>query len=1174
MIITFAKVRARFSFTLLTRVTGDMMNYRLVGLFVVFALLLSASGFLAAPPLPDGTEAATKAMAKFKVPAGIKVDLFAAEPKLGNPVAICLDEQGRVYVAEEYRFNLGTEENRTRPFLLEDDLQIKTVEDRLKTYKKWAYKFDGGMDWFSKYADQVRLLEDRDGDGKADVSTIFAGGFNDPLEGLAAGVLAYEGNVYFTCIPHLWLLRDEDGDGKADVRLPLQRGFGVNCAYLGHDLHGLTWGPDGKLYFSVGDRGFHIDQAKGTKEGKVLSGPRSGAVFRCNSDGSDLEVVATGLRNPQELAFDQYGNLFADDNNCDKGDDARLVFVVEGGDSGWNMSNQTIPAPYLTGPWHAERMWHLPHKGQPAWIVPPVGKLGVGPSGFLFTSGISLPERYRNRFFMCNYTGNGGIESFGVKPKGAGFEIVDYHDFFKPIQATDVEMGYDGKLYVSDFINLIWEGGSKGGRIYTVFDSERLKDPVVQEVKKLFKEGFRQRPPAELGKLLGHPDQRVRLRAQFVLAGRAVELLPQKREREVVEILQSTALSSPNQLARLHAIWGLGQIPARGMIPRVGFSVRKVAEIMKSLEPLLEDQDAEVRAQTAKVIGETYPTMNMGGKVLEVPPPLLKLLKDDSPRVRFFAALALGKLKDNRAIDLIFDMLKENDDPFLRHAGVMALTWIGDRDAVQERAKDKSAAVRMAVLLTYRRWQDLRITQFVLDSELDLVTEAARALHDLSWVAHSPQPSPPREEGEEANEMVAKLLDRYASSTAPDVEPLLRRAISAHYRLGKEENVRAVARAAANPNCLTKIRAEAIAALRDWADPPPRDRVTGFWHPLPKRDVKMVQGVLEEVMPHILSTATGSLVTDTANLVAKLNIKMDDTTFFQWVADPKREISARTAGLRLLAQRKFPDLDKAIDLALQDGSPRLRAEARDVLADKNPDKALSSLQKTLDDTGGSTLEKQQALATLARMKKSGARKILDGWAEKLSEGKVAAELQLDLLEALKAIATEPAKQAIQKFESSQVKSDPLAKYCVSLQGGDAERGREIFVGHAIGQCMRCHTINGATGAAGPDLAKVVERNPTNTREHILESLILPNAKISPGFGSVVLTLTSGKTLAGAIQAEGKDSLTLTTPEGKTIKILKKEIDEQTPPNSAMPSMEKSLSLREIRDVIEFLATLR
>ncbi|HTN76029.1 MAG TPA: PQQ-dependent sugar dehydrogenase, partial [Pirellulaceae bacterium] len=319
---------------------------------ILIASALPAAEPLTTPDLPDGTAEAERAIATFRVPAGMKVELFAAEPKLGNPVAICLDEQGRVLVAEEYRFNRGTEENRTRPFMLEDDLQIQTNDERLAMFKKWSSKFEGGMDWFTRYTDQVRMLEDKDGDGRADRSTVFAAGFNGVLDGMAAGVIARDGKVYVTCIPHLWMLEDKDGDGVAEERVSLQSGFGVNAGFLGHDLHGLVWGPDGKLYFSVGDRGFHLK----TKAGKLLSGPRSGAVFRCLPDGSQMEVVARGLRNPQELAFDQFGNLFAADNNCDKGDHSRLVYVVEGGDSGWNMAYQSLPAPYLTGPWHAEKI--------------------------------------------------------------------------------------------------------------------------------------------------------------------------------------------------------------------------------------------------------------------------------------------------------------------------------------------------------------------------------------------------------------------------------------------------------------------------------------------------------------------------------------------------------------------------------------------------------------------------------------------------------------------------------------------------------------------------------------------------------------------------------------------------------------------------------------------------
>ena len=336
---------------------------RLCGQFLILCTALTA-----AEPA-DGRKKGEQALAGLRLPDGMKRRLFAHDPQLASPVAISVDEKGRIFVAEEHRFSRGTEENRTRAFFLEDDLQIMTLADRLKMYEKFAGRFEGGMKWFSKHSDKVVLLVDTNGDGVCDTSTVFADGFNDPLDGLAAGVLAWDGDVYLTNIPNLWRLRDTKGTGTADVKEKLLTGFGVNCAFLGHDLHGLTFGPDGRLYFSVGDRGYNVTN----KEGKQFVSPRRGGVFRCEPDGSNFEVVHTGLRNPQELAFDQFGNLFADDNNCDKGDFARLVWVVDGGESGWNMAYQSI-APHLKAPWFSEKMWHLAEPDQPGHILPPVGK--------------------------------------------------------------------------------------------------------------------------------------------------------------------------------------------------------------------------------------------------------------------------------------------------------------------------------------------------------------------------------------------------------------------------------------------------------------------------------------------------------------------------------------------------------------------------------------------------------------------------------------------------------------------------------------------------------------------------------------------------------------------------------------------------------------------------------
>ena len=1077
------------------------------------------------PDLPDGKDKARKQMAAFRLPPGMKAELFAAEPMLASPVAISVDDKGRVFVAEEYRLGQGAAENRDNPafkftFFLDDDLQIRTLDDRLKAYRKWADKLPGGFDYFTKHADQVRRLEDTTGKGYADKSTVFAGGFNQPLDGLMAGVLAWNGSVYVTNIPSLWRIKDNE-DGTSGKREELLTGFGVNIAFYGHDLHGLTVGPDGRLYFSVGDRGFNVK----SREGRQFEGPRNGAVFRCDPDGRNFEVVHRGLRNPQELAFDQFGNLFADDNNCDKGDHGRLVYVCDGGDSGWNMAYQTIPDPYLTGPWHAERMWHLPHAGQPAWIVPCVGSIGTGPSGFLFTSGTSLPDRYKNSFIMCNYTGDGGLEAWKLKPQGAGFEIVDYHDFLKPIRATDAEFGPDGKLYVSDFVDLKWDGGSAGGRVYTVFDPAKINDPAVTQAKELFAEGFAKRKPAELAKLLEHPDYRVRQRAQFALA-----------EKKEADTLTKAAKGSANPLARLHGLWGLWQMS------------RKDLTVLKAVAELLTDADAEVRAQAAKICGDR--------RHADAAPQLLGLLDDASPRVKFFAAQALGQLKHKPAAEPLFFLAKTaaDADPFLRHAAVTALARLNDPDAIHRRATDPSAAVRLAAVLAQRKLGDKRVSQFLTDADLTVRTEAARAVHDLPIESEYP-----------------KLAAVLAAADTGKSDPLARRAVHAAYRLGGAEQAKAIFGVVVNPAYSPPVRGEALACLRDWAEPGNRDRVTGFWRPLAKRDGKEVAAIVEAGLNDLLANTSGRLQTDAVELISKLEVKADEDQFAAWAADAKKEVNLRAAALRLLADRKSTKFDAAYTAAVKDSSPLLRAAARDRLADVDPAKAVEPLVKVLNDEAAPTAERQRAIATLSRLKEATTE--LDNWAEKLVAGQVPAELAVDVWDVLKASSFEKWKQLGKRYEG-KLPADPVGRFAVSRTGGDAERGRDIFFNHTAAQCVRCHKVDGSGGVAGPELTGLVKRYPDKTRDYILESLVKPSAKIAPGYAGITLTLLDGQVVAGTLVKEDKGNYEVKTADGKTVSVKAADIDTKTDPVSAMPAVDKALTHREVRDLIEYLMTLK
>src|SRR5262249_7855358 len=174
-----------------------------------------------------------------------------------------------------------------------------------------------------------------------------------------------------------------------------------------------------------------------------------------------------------------------------------------------------------------------------------------------------------------------GIRSFANKPKGAGFELIDSHEFLWNVLATDVDFGMDGSMYVSDWVNGCGLTGK--GRIWKLSDPEALKDPAVAEAKKLLAEGFDRREPAELTKLLGHADRRVRQEAQFALAGRG---------KDGTEALADVARKGKLVVARLHAVWGLGQ------------AARKDAGALEAVREVLKDNNAEVRSQAAKVLGD------------------------------------------------------------------------------------------------------------------------------------------------------------------------------------------------------------------------------------------------------------------------------------------------------------------------------------------------------------------------------------------------------------------------------------------------------------------------------------------------------------------------------------------------------------------------------------------
>ncbi|MFI5454132.1 MAG: PVC-type heme-binding CxxCH protein [Isosphaerales bacterium] len=1081
------------------------------------------------PPIVPASDEAKRAIRSFHVPAGLTVELFAAEPLLANPVAFCLDEKGVVYVAETFRLNEGVTDTRGHMDWLDADLACRTVADRVAMYRKYLGK---KFETYHLQHERVRRIVDRDGDGRADAATVFADEFNDPAAGIGAGVLARKDDVWYACIPWLWKLRDTNGDGRADQRTLLHEGYGVHVGFLGHDLHGLRFGPDGRLYFSIGDRGFNVT----TGVGRTLTVPDTGSVLRCNPDGSELEVFATGLRNPQELAFDEYGNLFTGDNNSDSGDRARWVYVVEGGDSGWRIGYQFIEAPISRGPWNEEKLWHPAFTGQAAYIVPPIANLADGPSGLTYDPGVSLlPAQYHDHFFLVDFRGSSsssGIRTFTLKPKGASFQLVDPQKFVWSVLATDVDFGPDGAVYFSDWV----EGWGKPnkGRIYRVVDRSRTNDSQVREVKALLAQGMEGRSENGLARLLAHADMRVRQEAQFELAARG---------HEAWGTLARIAGSKENTLARIHAIWGLGQAA------RTSRGGRRQTPL-GALLPLLDDADPEVRSQAAKVLGEAKEPRALDR--------LIGLLDDASPRVRFFAAIALGKLSRSEAIEPLLRMLRANADldPCLRHAGVMGLVGSGNPAAWKTATRPESPAARMGILLALRRVGDPSIARFLNDPDPRLVLEAARAINDVPIAAALP------------------ALAAIPLSSSMSL-PLLRRILNANFRLGQAEHAAALVAAAERPDLPDAARVVALGMLAKWAKPPGRDQVVGLWRPIQPRSNRPAAVALGAKVAALFSSAPPTVRTAAVLATAALEIKGAGVRLAALAGDREQPDRTRAEALKALDVLNDPGRVEAARRALILPGSKSRIEALRVLAKVDPAAAIAPLQDQL--AHGSTAERQGAIAVLAAMPGDAACHELLGWLDRLIAGQVPAEIQLDLIEAAARRTDPELRRKLQQYESSKPQSDALAPYREVLCGGDPQRGMTIFTTKAELECVRCHKVKGLTddtagSDVGPELSGIGTRQ---TRTYLLESLLNPNKQIAQGFESVVLGTSDGEVHTGVLRGEDATEVRLITALGKLIAVPKGTIEERKSGPSAMPEdLARKLSKSELRDLIEFLANLK
>jgi quinoprotein glucose dehydrogenase len=1093
-----------------------------------------------------------------KVGEGLQLTLWASDSLAPDPVSMSIDDKGRVYLTRTNRQKSSEFDIRGHRDWMIESISLQNVEERRaflhKTFaperskeNEWLKdkNNDGNHDWHDLAVDkeEVWRLEDTNKDGVADVSVRVLNDFYNEVSDIAAGILVRAKDAFIACAPDIWHLEDKNGDGIWDKKTSISNGYGVHIGFSGHNLSGIVEGPDGRIYWNIGDIGGNVT----TADGKNYPNPNSGFIGRANPDGSDFEIFATGLRNTHEFVFDDYGNMISSDNDGDHaGESERLVHIVEGSDAGWRSNWQygkyTDPKNNKYHVWMKEKLSIPRWEGQAAYIIPPIQNYHNGPTGMVYNPGTALGSEWKNKFFLVEFVGTPNrshIWSFGLKPKGASFELNGEKDIVSGILPTGIQFGPDGALYVADWING-W-GTKDYGRVWKLDVTKEKNDleAVRLETKRLMQLDYAKQTPEKLYEYLLNGDKRIRQKAQLELASRG---------KKGADVLIKAINQTDNQLARIHGIWGIGQLS------------RFDKSFSTTLIPLLKDKDAEITVQALKMLGDA--------DISSVANDLIPFLSNPNYRLRFYAAEALGQLKYESAIEPLIAMLKANNDEdvYIRHAAVMALSRIIQSTMSDVRstnanrtsyithltslANNPSKALRTAAVLVLRKLKNEKIALFLKDNDEYIVTETARAINDdLSIPAALPA--------------LAAVLDE----TRFTDEALIRRAINAALRVGGEKELALLTAFSTRTDIKDEIKAEALATLGTWANPSVLDRVDGRFRGKIERDPSIVKAKVRPLIPNFLKETNTETLTAIASLLTNLGIK-DFNTQLAKIYDETKESKVKIAFLTALNTLGYSGIETLIKNGMEDKDATIRVAALGLLTNTNVSKeSLPAIAKAVF-TKGSTNEQQQLLAVMAKLDGGKTESILDDLMGQMQDKKLSPNLNLELKEAVLTSGSEALKA---KFATLKPDNSVTSDYTEALYGGNRGEGRNIVTYNSAAQCMRCHAVGTEGGNVGPSLTNIGN---SLTREQLLQSLVEPSARIAPGYGNVSLKLKGGQDIYGVLAKETESALTITTSDAEPLVIPISRIVKRENLPSGMPAMGEVLSKREIRDIVEYLTSLK
>ena len=1036
---------------------------------------------------------AEKSATMLKPAEGLEATLFASEPMVVNPTNMDVDSRGRVWVSEGLNYRSTHHQSQAK------------VED----------------------ADKIKILEDTDGDGKADKVTVFADKIFPIPMGLAVEEVydkdgKYKGaRVYVGNSPDVLVFEDLDGDDKADKRSVLLTGFGGIDS--DHGVHGMTLGLDGKLYFTHGDGCCSFEAKDGSHRsrnfdvvdasGRHVSSSNLANTLRVNRDGTEFEILADRQRNNYETSLNAFGNAFTSDNDDDGNRGSRVIWVMDGGAYGYH-------TPGSPRHWGEEVPGNVPKL---------VGTGNGSPCGIMVYEGSLLPGIPKGSLFEAD-AGTRQINFFPIRRHASNFRteykvlLSSSDPWFRPV---DMAAAPDGSILVADWYDSGVGGHSfrdqTTGRIYRVAPNghkpsvakpdfatipgliAQLRSPVVAA------------QDAARRSLIARGAEAKAALADLSAGAVAVDRARALWVRHAIEgdSVAVAALKDGNPQIREQAVRILGRD-----ISRVGSVVYTKPEAkkpfaavahLKDLLPLANDPDAGVRRELILAL-RWLPTAQVGGA-------LTNLAKTWDGQDRWYLeALGLALLeRESSYLSELFDG-----------------TLFGNLDL------DKGGQDGQVALPPY--FPADRNEAYISSGTPDLPANALSKTLGLAWRVHRPESLP----------LLRKIAPALA---AAELQQAFDDVIAQDH--DKEAGVLVAEQALQTVDPGRKFAL--MAAL---------GRGLGSsW-----REARGAAPVIRLIESSLDDPA--SRVPGIALAVASFDGRYGPS-LMGFAKDDKAPEAVRLAAVEAVGRVRPPGtvefIDGLIAQSRKGGSnPVAEAAIRALpnLRDANP--------QLLAMIGGNDFPlglRREALRVYARPNNGGGRKVLD----LIKDRKLPDELKSEAA----AIAHNDADARVRNQAADLL---PLPKTAsgrplppirmLIARIGDADRGRLVFARPGVSNaCATCHRVQGQGQWVGPDLSTIGTKY---GKEELLRSILYPSAAIGYNFKSNVLALSDGRVLTGLVVEEAPDRIVLKTADGKRQVVRPGDVeDRKVTEVSLMPEgLAEAMSDSDLIDLLAFLATLK